>query len=403
LQNPFIINMYSSMHKNGFLGNGGTAVKKYIAVLLAVCLLLSCVSVFAEQPAARAELKVSKADADGFSTLTFTVYNAEFQGVQTDIYYKQGAVSVPDGALSDIEIGENARDLFGADLDVNVLSSVIAKNDAKKNRIQIAAIVNLGQPMPNRYVDENRCITADENGLLIFKLRIKIEGNVENVFSFSSKEGSEESDGVILALAGDSLDVQTEILYEESGKKVAGRVSGKSSAPAKSDDEKRKERIADTVILQVGNYAATVGGVLKWADDQNKSVKPYIKADRVMVPLRFIAESFGATVSWEDETQKISIKTADGRQIALQVGNGFYETKGETFPLDAPPEITSNRTFVPLRAVAETLGKNVLWLEGTKSVVISPADNPWNESGGIESALLNDALMIMSPLVRDMK
>lgn len=403
MQNPFIINMYNSMHENGFLENGGTAVKKYIAVLLAVCLLLSCVSAFAEQPAARAELKVSKADADGFSTLTFTVYNAEFQGVQTDIYYKQGAVSAPDGALSDIEIGENARDLYGADLDVNVLSSVIAKNDAKKNRIQIAAIVNLGQPMPNRYVDENRCITADENGLLIFKLRIKIEGNVENVFSFSSKEGSEESDGVILALAGDSLDVQTEILYEESGKKVAGHVSGKSSAPAKSDDEKRKERIADTVILQVGNYAATVGGVLKWADDQNKSVKPYIKADRVMVPLRFIAESFGATVSWEDETQKISIKTADGRQIALQVGNGFYETKGETFPLDAPPEITSNRTFVPLRAVAETLGKNVLWLEGTKSVVISPADNPWNESGGIESALLNDALMIMSPLVRDMK
>ena len=122
-----------------------------------------------------------------------------------------------------------------------------------------------------------------------------------------------------------------------------------------------------------------------------------------MVPLRFIAESFGATVSWEDETQKIGIQTADEKQIILQIGNGSYETGGETFPLDAPPEITSNRTFVPLRAVAETLGKNVLWLEGTKSVVISPANNPWNESGGIESALLNDALMIMSPLVRDMK
>lgn len=378
-------------------------MKKYIALLLAVCLILSGISVFAEQLPARAELKVSKADADGFSTLTFTVYNAEFQGVQTDIYYKQGAVSVPDGALSDIEIGETVKDLDGTDLDVNILSSVIAKNEADKNRIQIAAIVNLGQPMPNRYVNENRCITADENGLLIFKLRVKIVGDAENAFSFSSKEGSDESDGVILALAGDSLDVQTEILYEESGKTVTGHVSGKSSTPAKSDEEKRKERIADTVILQVGNYAATVGGVLKWADDQNKSVKPYIKADRVMVPLRFIAESFGATVNWEDETQKIGIQAADGKQIVLQIGNGSYETGGESFPLDAPPEITSNRTFVPLRAVAETLGKNVLWLERTKSVVVSPADSPWDESGEIETALLNDALMIMSPLVRDMK
>lgn len=378
-------------------------MKKYIAVLLAVCLSLSCISVFAEQPAARAVLTLSKADADGFSTLSFTVYNAVFQGVQADIYYKQGAFSVTQDALLDIEIGENAIDSDGSDLGVSILSSVLAKNDTDKNLLQIAAIVNLGQPMPNRYVDENRRITADENGLSIFKLRVKTEGNAEDIFSFSEKADSEESDGVMLALAGDSLDVQTEIVYEDSGKTVTGHVSGKSSVPAKSTEEKRKERIADTVILQVGNYASAVGGVLKWADDQNKSVMPYIKADRVMVPLRFIAESFGAAVGWEDETQKIRIETADGKQIALQVGNGFYESGGGKFPLDAPPEITADRTFVPLRAVAETLGKNVLWIEKSKCVIVSPADNPWDENGGTEKELLNDALMIMSPLVRDMK
>ena len=95
----------------------------------------------------------------------------------------------------------------------------------------------------------------------------------------------------------------------------------------------------DSLILQINNYAAVDDGELCWIDSENKSVAPYIKNSRTMVPLRFVAERVGLTVSWEEETRTI-VMTGSGTELIMQIGNDEYKKNGESLKMDAAAELT---------------------------------------------------------------
>ena len=92
----------------------------------------------------------------------------------------------------------------------------------------------------------------------------------------------------------------------------------------------------------------------------------------MLVPLRFIAESIGAVVSWDQKTQTAAI-IINGSTVKVTVNSTKMSVDGKTITLDVPAAITGSRTFVPLRAVSEALGKKVLYDRGL--VVISDTDN----------------------------
>ena len=70
-----------------------------------------------------------------------------------------------------------------------------------------------------------------------------------------------------------------------------------------------------------------------------------------------------------DEREPISPYHVPG--IRLQIGNIYYEVQGRTQPpMEAAPFIHQGRTMVPLRVVAESLGANVTWDAATRSVNI---------------------------------
>ena len=62
-----------------------------------------------------------------------------------------------------------------------------------------------------------------------------------------------------------------------------------------------------TVELWIDNPRAKVNGITKWIDENNHDVKPIIINDRTMLPLRFVAESLGCTVDWDPTTRNITI------------------------------------------------------------------------------------------------
>ena len=65
----------------------------------------------------------------------------------------------------------------------------------------------------------------------------------------------------------------------------------------------------DTVIeLWIDNPKAKVNGEMKWIDPNNHSVKPIIMNNRTMLPLRFVVENLGCTVSWDGTTKTITIR-----------------------------------------------------------------------------------------------
>ncbi|HZG77066.1 MAG TPA: stalk domain-containing protein [Paenibacillus sp.] len=85
-------------------------------------------------------------------------------------------------------------------------------------------------------------------------------------------------------------------------------------------------------------------------------VKPEIKNNRTMVPLRIISENLGASVEW---TKSEVIITKNGMKVKLKTNNSTAEIDGTNVQLDVKPYVKNNRVFVPLRFIAETFDCNV--------------------------------------------
>lgn len=102
-------------------------------------------------------------------------------------------------------------------------------------------------------------------------------------------------------------------------------------------------------------------------------VYPYIKNSRTYVPIRFIAEELGYDVKWDGANKKVTMKS-DGTTVELTIGSNKMMVNGKAVLLDAPAEIKDDRTFVPLRAIAEAFGEKVDYSSDYKAVYIG--DNP---------------------------
>ncbi|WP_088104344.1 stalk domain-containing protein [Halalkalibacter urbisdiaboli] len=81
---------------------------------------------------------------------------------------------------------------------------------------------------------------------------------------------------------------------------------------------------------------------------------------RTLVPLRTIFEELGATVKWE-HTNKTVTATKGSTTVFLKIGSTTTKVNGSTVTIDVPAKITNGRTLVPLRFVSESLGATVTW------------------------------------------
>lgn len=98
---------------------------------------------------------------------------------------------------------------------------------------------------------------------------------------------------------------------------------------------------------------------------------PYVVGEGVtLVPLRVITEAFGAEVIWDGETKSITLRYPDV-EILLQIGNPTAEVNRTAQTLLAAPELTPGGvTMVPLRFISETFGAQVSYDEATGGVKV---------------------------------
>lgn len=98
---------------------------------------------------------------------------------------------------------------------------------------------------------------------------------------------------------------------------------------------------------------------------------PEITNNRTMVPVRAIMENLGAEVTYGDRTVTC---TLNGATVTFTVGaaEATVERDGETetVALDSPSYIKNNRTYVPLRFISELSGYDVFWDKVARTAVI---------------------------------
>ncbi|MGN1097595.1 MAG: stalk domain-containing protein, partial [Clostridia bacterium] len=99
-------------------------------------------------------------------------------------------------------------------------------------------------------------------------------------------------------------------------------------------------------------------------------VAPVIVNDRVLVPVRAIFESLGASVEWNDAT-KTAKAEKDGLVIELTVDSNTAAVNNQPKVLDVPAQIMNGRTMVPVRFVSEALNAKVKWLDAQRIVDIA--------------------------------
>lgn len=126
--------------------------------------------------------------------------------------------------------------------------------------------------------------------------------------------------------------------------------------------------VGTSVVMTIGSTETLVNNEIVSID-----AAPYVKADRTYVPLRALAQDFGAKVNWDEETNDITVE-ANGQTIILKADETTYTVNGEEKTMDVAPELDTeaNRVLVPVRFVAEALGYNVTALyaaDGTTSSV----------------------------------
>lgn len=143
---------------------------------------------------------------------------------------------------------------------------------------------------------------------------------------------------------------------------------------------KKLASLALAVVLALSLLAVPAGaagngvGVLlegvPVAYDDNYGYPFLDSAGRTQVPFRRTMETFGCTVSWDNEN-RVAIAEKDGVRVEVPIGQAYLLRNGQRVDLDTVAQIRNTRTFLPIRPVVEAFGAAVTWDGGNRQVLIT--------------------------------
>lgn len=166
-------------------------------------------------------------------------------------------------------------------------------------------------------------------------------------------------------------------------------------------------------LMSVGMLASITAFPVHAAGDANVIIgekitfesgnEPFIYEERTMMPLRAISEALDATVFWFSDRSGIQIVSYD-TLLSLQIGNSLMakykivngevvEDEKETIELEVVPMIHNDRTYVPLRAIAEAFDASINWDNPTRSAIIVPNKKTTNDVTISEMTALPDSTL----------
>ncbi len=109
-------------------------------------------------------------------------------------------------------------------------------------------------------------------------------------------------------------------------------------------------------------------------------VPPLVEKGRTLVPMRKIFEGLGAEVTWDEAAKKVTAVKGD-RTVEFTVGKTTAVVDGKNVRLDAAAKIMDGRLLVPMRFVGESFGATVKY-DATKIPVIYITSSEEGASAG---------------------
>ncbi len=123
--------------------------------------------------------------------------------------------------------------------------------------------------------------------------------------------------------------------------------------------------------LTIGSATAHINGLARPID-----AAPINRNNRTLLPVRFLANTFGVTnegIAWDAATRTATL-TNETVKIVVTIDAPTMTVNGQTVALDSPAIIENDRTYLPVRAIANALGvanENIKWDGATSTATLT--------------------------------
>lgn len=87
---------------------------------------------------------------------------------------------------------------------------------------------------------------------------------------------------------------------------------------------------------------------------------PIVLNNFTLVPAREVFEAMGATVQWKKDLEQVYVKYND-KLVVIPIGSTKAYVNGQATTMQTAAKIINNKTMIPLRFVATSLGMQVSW------------------------------------------
>ncbi|MCD7905830.1 MAG: hypothetical protein LUG24_09825 [Clostridiales bacterium] len=148
-----------------------------------------------------------------------------------------------------------------------------------------------------------------------------------------------------------------------------------------ADSYSNSENIAELeLVLQIDSSVMTVNG-----EETEIDSAPIITEGRTLVPIRAIIEAIGGSINWNSDTQTAEL-TYNSNTIGLTIDSStayFNETPSE---LDVAPKVVNERIMLPIRFIAENFEFDVEWDSENQYIIITKDSKNTAETDEIASA-----------------
>lgn len=321
--------------------------RRLLAILLMMCICMSCVAYAESTP----EIDVENITAVQGEEVTIAVKvknNPGFAAMMVELAYdsnKLTPLSVSSGSVTN---------------NASVVSNIQQGGDMKQYNPVTFFVVN-----PSDFTGDGEVF------LVTFSIDETAEsGKTELLLSYEKEAiANQNYEDVDFEINQGSIFIKTESDDEivETDHSIKNAVEEKKNEDVQQDTqsvEDNKEDVITKVEPQKKDITITIDG-----KDIKFDQPPIIVNDRTLVPMRAIFEALGAVVDWENDS-RTAVGTKDGVTIRIQIDNNVMKKDSSEIILDVPAQLVNNRTLVPIRAVSESFGCKVDWVDSTRTVVI---------------------------------
>ncbi|WP_165842353.1 copper amine oxidase N-terminal domain-containing protein [Paenibacillus xerothermodurans] len=125
---------------------------------------------------------------------------------------------------------------------------------------------------------------------------------------------------------------------------------------------------------------------------------PFISQGNTMVPMRALFEKLGFAVTWDAATETATAVRGD-LTIALSINKTTATVNGIAYYLETAPMIEGGSTFMPLRFVSESAGADVTWNDEDRAVHIDFNRDPQHRIRKLIDNVTNSSSFIQHAMV----